>query len=301
MAHSLKDTRVNLMRSGWSVPAARVVEAGLCALLAWIAAQALWFIIYGTDALNLTVAAPSGSPAAATLFAGRGPAGAAAGLFDPLETAETPAQTALPESQLNMTLRGVINSVGGAGSAVIETPGRGQRSLAVGAEIAPGVRLEAIHLDHVIINRRGTRESLFLTEAAAQRARQAREAGPRPGGRAMTAASGAFSEAASPLSGRPDRALAATLDREDWIDGLRLEPVLRGGGVVGLRVREASAIEVLRASGLLPGDVIVRLNGETLNSARAGAAALQALSAADRVVAQVRRGDEEITLEAPLP
>ncbi len=284
------------MRSVWSEPAARVVEAALCALLAWIAAQALWFISYGTDALDLTVAAPTGSPTAATLADGLGPAGAAAGLFDGLDPSDAPAGTIAPETPLNMTLRGVINAAGGAGSAVIETPGRGQRSLSVGAEIAPGVRLEAIHLDHVIINRRGTRESLFLTEAAARRAREQRDR-PQPARTEEVRAA----QAANVLSGRPDPELARRLDREDWINGLRLEPALEGGRLTGMRVRDSSASAVLRASGLLPGDVITRLNGEPLTSAEAAARALRGLESADRVAVTVRRGEEEITLSAPLP
>lgn len=292
--------------SGWlrSAPArfaARAVEIALIAGLAWIAAQAFWFAVYGTDALDLEIAAPQ--PARA------GPAperldrtGPAAGLFDALPGAAPAAADAAPQTRLDMTLRGVRSGAdGGGGSAVIETPNRGQRSIAVGGEIAPGVRLAAVHKDRVIIERGGARESLFLTEAAARRARQMRAPADRVSQPSPASASGTFSEPASPLSGRPDRELAATLDREDWVDGLRLEPALRDGAVMGLRVREASAIEVLRASGLLPGDVIVRLNGQALTGPDAGAAALSALSAADRVVAQVRRGDEEITLEAPLP
>ncbi len=292
MAQSLKDTGVNLMRSGWSVPAARVVEAGLCALLAWIAAQALWFVIYGTDALDLTVTAPGGSPAAATLAAGRGPAGTAGGLFDALEEADTPARTTAPETQLDMTLRGIINAAAGAGSAVIETPGRGQRSLAAGAEVAPGVRLESIHLDHVIINRRGTRESLFLTEAAARRAREAP---------AQAAQPSPVPDAAPAQSGQPDAALAQALDRDAWVDGLRLEAALEDGRLTGMRVRETSSPEVLRASGLMPGDIITRLNGEPLTSAQAAARAMRGLEGAGAVVLTVRRGSGEITLEASLP
>jgi type II secretory pathway component PulC len=65
-------------------------------------------------------------------------------------------------------------------------------------------------------------------------------------------------------------------------------------------VRDTSTLAVLRASGLLPGDVIVRLNGDALVSAEAGARALRSLETAQRVVLTVRRGAQDITLEAPL-
>lgn len=271
--------------------AARAVEIGLVALLAWIAAQALWFAVYGTDALDLTVEAPLG--AADPVQTGLDRTGAATGLFDALDGA-APVAEAAPETRLNMTLRGVRS--GANGSAVIETPNQGQRSIPVGGEIAPGVTLVAVEDERVIINRSGARESLFLTEAAARRAREQRDR-PQP----APAPAVRSADAANVLSGQPDLELARQLGREDWINGLRLEPALEGGGLAGMRVRDSSASDVLRASGLLPGDVITRLNGEPLTSAEAAVRALRGLESADRVAVTVRRGEEEITLSAPLP
>jgi general secretion pathway protein C len=271
--------------------AARAVEIGLVALLAWIAAQALWFAVHGTDALDLTVEAPLG--AADPVQAGLDRPGSATGLFDALDGA-APVAEAAPETRLNMTLRGVRS--GANGSAVIETPNQGQRSIPVGGEIAPGVTLVAVEDERVIINRSGARESLFLTEAAARRAREQRD---RP--QLAPAPAVRSADAANVLSGQPDLELARQLTRRDWINGLRLEPALEGGRLTGMRVRDSSASDVLRASGLLPGDVITRLNGEPLTSAEAAARALRGLESADRVAVAVRRGEEEITLSAPLP
>jgi general secretion pathway protein C len=170
---------------------------------------------------------------------------------------------------------------GANGSAVIETPNQGQRSIPVGGEIAPGVTLVAVEEERVIINRNGARESLFLTEAAARRAREQRSAP-----QARTA---------------PEPVSASALSREDWINGLRLEPALEGGQLSGMRVRAGSSAEVLAASGLQPGDVITRLNGEPLSSADAAARAVRNLETAAQVTATVRRDGQDITLRAPLP
>jgi len=269
--------------------AARAVEIGLVALLAWVAAQALWFAVYGTDALDLDVDAPLG--AADPVQAGLDRPGSATGLFNALDGA-APVAEAAPETRLNMTLRGVRSGVNG--SAVIETPNQGQRSIPVGGEIAPGVTLVAVEDERVIINRNGARESLFLTEAAARRAREQRDR-PQPAPAVRSA------DAANVLSGQPDLELARQLDRDDWINGLRLEPALEGGRLTGMRVRDSSASDVLRASGLLPADVITRLNGEPLTSADAAARAMRGLESASRVAVTVRRGEEEIRLTAPLP
>jgi general secretion pathway protein C len=260
----------------------------------------VWFAVYGTDALDLAVEAPAG--VADPVQTGVDRPQAARGLFAAVE-GQADVVRAAPETRLNMTLRGVRSGADGtAGSAVIETPNQGQRSIPVGGEIAPGVTLVAVEDQRVIISRGGVRESLFLTEAAARRARQQPNPSSPPRQPApASSAAGAFAQPASPLTGQPDAALALELDREDWIDGLRLEPALEGGRMIGMRVREATRIEVLRASGLLPGDVIIRLNGEALTNAEAAARAVLGLEAAAQIAVTVRRDGEEITLEAPLP
>jgi general secretion pathway protein C len=278
--------------AGPSALAARVAEGVLVIVLAWIAAQAAWFVVYGTDALDIRIESPPVASSAAAETAAAG-APAASGLFSVPDGQAAATPDIAPETRLDLTLRGVRSAADGAarGSAVIETPQRGQRSIAVGGEIAPGVRLAEVHDDHVIIERSGARESLFISDAAARRAREAR---PAPSG------SAAFGEMISPLSGRPDPELAARLDREDWIEGLRLQPAMENGSMTGFQVREASAIEVLRAAGLRPGDIIMRLNGEPLSDADAAGRALRSLATADGVRLSVRRDGEEITLEAPL-
>lgn len=271
--------------------AARAVEVALAVALAWIAAQALWLVIYGTDGLAIEVEAPA--PSVGPQTAANGAAGSASGLFAALPGAAPAAQPDAPETRLNLTLRGVRSGADGTGgSAVIETPNRGQRSLGVGEEIAPGVTLYAVYDERVIINRNGARESLYLTEAAARRAREARNAAPARNAQADDPAPVA-------LTGQPDA--AAALDRDAWREGLRLEPALDDGAMVGMRVRDSSAREVLRASGLLPGDIIVRLNGEALTSAQAAGRAVRSLETADQVVLSVRRGGQDMTLEARLP
>lgn len=263
---------------------ARVAELALTAILAWIAAQAFWFIVYGTDGLDISIDAPSAGVAPAQ--AGLDVIGAATGLFSTPQGATSVAQV-MPETRLNMTLRGVRSGADGrGGSAVIETPNQGQRSIPVGGDIAPGVTLAEVLEDRVIINRNGARESLFLTEAAARRAREA-SVDPR-------------ASVAAPASA-PDLEGVGALTREDWIEGLRLEPALDGGRLVGMRVREASADPLLRALGLQAGDVIVQLNGAALTSADAAARAARSLERTDQVTLTVRRGAELITLEASLP
>jgi general secretion pathway protein C len=274
---------------------ARGAEVLLVLVIAWLAAQALWFTLYGAETRRLEIdtrparggggdlARDLSSLQAFDVFASR--AGAPA---DPAGDA--------PETRLNLVLRGVRTGASPQdGSAVIESPGQAQRALPVGAEIADGVRLVEIYSDRVIINRRGARETLYLREEAR---RNARAAGPRQS--APPQVSGPVVQGASALTGEPDPALAAGLETEDWVDGLRLEPVLEGGALTGLRVRDNTRLEVLRAAGLLPGDVIRSVNGTRLDGAEAARAVAAAFETAGQARLEIERRGAPVVLTIPL-
>lgn len=64
------------------------------------------------------------------------------------------------------SLHGVRAGDGGAGSAIIGTPDGTQSSFAVGDEVAPGVKLVSVEVDHVVLARGGARSPLFFPNAA---------------------------------------------------------------------------------------------------------------------------------------
>lgn len=282
--------------------AVRVCELAALLLLAWVAAQAFWFVLYGPALQNLDLRpgqVQAGMTSAATPLSVQGPV---RGLFSTPDGQGAVSVQVAPETRLNLNLRGVRRGVNpDQGSAVIESPAAGQRSIAVGGEVAPGVTLDSVYADRVIINRGGARESLFLTEAAAQRAQeeQARRARGNSAGQHSERA-GSYAQAAGALSGQPDLEIAATLDREDWVDGLRLEPALENNQMIGLRVRDNTRLEILRASGLLPGDIVTALNGEVLADAQAAARAARGLEGSARADFTVRRDGDTLTLSVPL-
>ncbi|MEQ8435324.1 MAG: type II secretion system protein N [Oceanicaulis sp.] len=279
---------------------ARGAEVLLVLVIAWLAAQALWFTLYGAEIRRLEIdtrlARGGGGDVARDLsslqsfdvFASRAGAEAA------------PAGDA-PETRLNLVLRGVRTGASPQdGAAVIESPGQGQRALPSGAEIADGVRLVEIYSDRVIINRRGARETLYLREEARRNARAA--AAPRTSAPAPVSApvSSTAGPGAGALTGEPDPALAAGLETEDWVDGLRLEPVLDGGGLTGLRVRDNTRLEVLRAAGLLPGDVIRSVNGTRLDGADAARAVAATFETAGQARLEIERAGAPVVLTIPL-
>ena len=285
----------------------RLIEIALVMVLAFIAAKAIWFLVYGAETRPSPIEffASASGPAqlepqtdlsrlsAVNLFRAR----------EGLAQAET--QLAAPQTRLNLTLRGVRTGANAqSGSAVIEAPSLGQRTLAVGMEISDGVTLEEIYADRVIINRRGARESLFLREEGARRTLSLAQAAPTSSApqtaQTIPAPARPSSAPQSRLTGQPNLELAAELGAEDWIDGLRLAPALEEGAMIGFRVRDNAHLEVLQASGLLPGDIVTTLNGIALTSPEQARDAINLFTQTDTVELDILRNGESVQLALPL-
>jgi general secretion pathway protein C len=277
----------------WAV---RLIELALIAVIAFLAAQAVWFVIYGDAVRPLALQTDAALSAGASQSVTDLSSLSGAGLFAARTGQVAAGPQIAPETRLNLTLRGVRSGANPqSGAAFIEAPGAGQRSFGAGDEIADDVTLEEIYEDRVIINRRGARESLFLTEEAARRARSGASARPAGAVQSATAAT-----QASPLSGAPDLTLARSLDPEDWIEGLRLAPQIENGQVTGFRVRPNSHLEVMRAAGLQPGDLVTVLNGVRLTGPEAASEALALFETRDRLAMTVVRDGGAIEIDVAL-
>jgi len=293
MATGHSTLRSNLLPAGAGSPvrwAVRLVELALIVVIAFIAAQGIWFAIYGDSVRPLALQSQAGLSAGGSQRATDLSALTNAGLFAARTGEIAAGPQVAPETRLNLTLRGVRRGANPqSGAAFIEAPGAGQRAFGAGDEIADGVRLEEIHEDRVIINRRGARESLFLTEEAARRAQSA-----------AAAQTISIRREQSAVSGEPDVQLARSLAAEDWVEGLRLAPQIDDGRITGFRVRPNSDLEVLRAAGLQPGDIVTVLNGVRLTGPGAASEALALFETRDRLAVTVLRDGAAIEIDVAL-
>lgn len=86
--------------------------------------------------------------------------------FDPFFRGGGGAQGPAAVTSLALKLYGIrMNEASGQGSAIIATPDGIQSSIAVGQEITPGVKLTSVAIDHVVIDRGGTAETLYLDQS----------------------------------------------------------------------------------------------------------------------------------------
>lgn len=89
--------------------------------------------------------------------------------LDPFFPVRADPAGSLPVTALPISLHGVrADSATGRGSAIIASGDGEQRVYAVGEPVADGVTLAAIAADHVVIERGGTREALWLDTAGGE-------------------------------------------------------------------------------------------------------------------------------------
>lgn len=248
-----------------------LLAALLGALLIFQLLRLLWTVITPLSPLGVwqPQAAVIASPAERrALFAS----------FDPFFRSAPQGPASATVTALGLTLFGInINEATGGGSAIIAGEDGVQTSFAVGDEIAPGVRLVGVAFDHVLLDRGGARESLFLDQSG--EAAVSNPATPLP---APTPEVGSTGTAGVSASGEMS---PATLKA-----GVGFAPRAEDGRVTGLVVQPHGDGAVFRAAGLRPGDVIRSVNGRPIGSAGDAAALANQIAPGARISLEVERG-----------
>jgi general secretion pathway protein C len=175
--------------------------------------------------------------------------------FDPffrLQTASGPATV----TALNLKLYGTREDrASGRGSAIIALPDGRQLSFAVGELIMPGVTLTGVAFDSVTINHNGASEQIFLDQPAAEAA----PGQPVPDG----------TQPAPPPTQAQPQIVAPPTPVPAPVPGqpIAMQPRNSGGRVTGIVVAPGGdGGQAFRAAGLVPGDVIVAINGRRVTS-----------------------------------
>jgi general secretion pathway protein C len=134
-----------------------------------------------------------------------------------------------------MTLRGLMVRPGAAASAIIESADGRQRLVRAGTPLGNGLTVESIDAGGVVIAGGGGRQTLSMPDSAPRLE-------PAAGGRVASA---------------PLKALAATAN--DY--RLAMKPRKAGGAITGYVVTDVARLPALRMAGMVPGDVLISVNG----------------------------------------
>ena len=248
-----------------------LVAAMLGGLLVWQAVRLLWTIVTPLSPLGAwqpqtaVIASPAERRA---LFAS----------FDPFFRTAAQGPASATVTALGLTLFGVnINEATGGGSAIIAGEDGVQTSYAVGDEIAPGVKLVGVAFDHVLLDRGGARESLFLDQSGDAAAATPVRALPAP-----TAEVGTPAAVGTSTGGE--------LSPDSLKAGVAFAPRTENGRVTGLVVQPQGDGAIFRAAGLRPGDVIRGINGRPIGSAGDAAALASQIVPGARISLEIERG-----------
>lgn len=203
-----------------------------------------------------------GADARQALFAG----------FDPFFRAggQAPGAAVQQVTSLALQLFGTrVNEGSGLGSAIIAGSDGVQTSYAVGDEITPGVKLKAVAFDHVVIDRGGTNETLYIDQSGGAGVGAETPGGPAEGMPAGGAARGSVPGQApgAPAPGlMVPPATGGALKAQDLAAGANFAPRSEGGKVTGIVVNQQGQNEAFARAGLRPGDVITQVNGRAITS-----------------------------------
>jgi general secretion pathway protein C len=305
-----------LYRHRLSSPLSWVALAVAAALLIWIATQLVWLLLQWNEPL------PEALPQVATASRQNTPPPSLAkwhlfGNAAPLEDGRNLAADA-PATQLQLTLLGVwAGKDPRRGRAIIADAAGVETSLSVGREVAPGVILDQVLKDRVVLSRGGSSEVLMLAReriAPAAASTGSTGAGSKPGYTAnagvltpsgpmgVTLPEGAISAPHLPMQGIDMEAVRKQLgaDPRDLAQSMTATPVMENGKFVGVRLFSSKYPGALAKLGLQGDDVVTSVNGVDVSDPARIASVVANLQNARSLNVAVRRDGKTQNLSVDL-
>lgn len=248
-----------LPRTNWYAAS----ELLLLGLLAVQAARLIWTVATPVEPFGRWRADPAAPTASLDVL----------GSFDPFFRLAPDAGAAVVTS-LQLKLFGVrADQATGRGSAIIGLPDGTQASYAVGDEVMPGVRLDAVRFDGITVLRGGAREQLFLDQSTP----------------AVTVSPLAVP---TPVTISPPAAAAPARLQDD----VAASPRIIDGRVAGFTLQPRASGEAFRGAGLQPGDVLVAVNGARITDAGSVPNLSNLLAQGNSVTVEIERSGNPVTL-----
>ncbi len=277
MAASLADASLAAGRERWRQLSPRAPTA-VSALLGVLIAADLAHTVLGLSARTRPVPLAAAAPAHHGVDAQRI---VAAHLFGTAPVAQDPAHARLAAADLKLS--GTIATQEPKHGFAIIVAGGASRMYAVGDPVGDAA-LFSVYLDHVILDRAGTLEALFLPHTALAGARGGAIAAAHPAPHR-----GQFVDSLGRVVGSDPGVLDRimhTLDvrdeKTDRVRGFRVFPVASGAA--------------MRILGLSPGDVLTSLNGTPLDDVKHGRELLQAVQPDGIATATVEREGQTLSV-----
>jgi len=183
-------------------------------------------------------------------------------------------QTANVVTSLQLTLFGIrMNEASGLGSAILSGPDGMQENYVVGEEIMSGVTLNSVEFDHVIINRGGVLESLYLDQS-------------------IPAQTVGTEDSVAPAS--------LTAGGNEIPGVASLAPRNEQGKVTGIVITPLGDGSLFKSAGFRDGDVIVSINGNPVGSTSDIETLKSQVQPGARLSVEVERGADTVPVAVNL-
>ncbi len=215
-----------------------------------------------------------------------------ANIFGVSDKAVPQKQVKVPETKLNLTLKGVLaaNPMSRA-SAIIAKGKSGKEDIfSVGDKMSGGILVKEIHPEYVVLERNGLLETLKLEKISSVNGIDLSN------NRQSLSSAGASSPAAALKEIRGD-----ILKNPTSFGDYALPVVVKENGKqVGYRLQPQKKGKLLAELGIESNDVITTINGVKLDNPKNGIVALRKLSSAKQLIIVVKRNGAEIPLNISL-
>ena len=294
--------QIQALGTQWGPRLPKLANLLLIALIAITAARIVWLLV---PANENSAAPPSKQPASRTQSADNN-SGAdfssilTANIFGQRANNAEPVEIdpmVAPETRLNLTLTGIFSASEAEHSrALIKDDSGKQRPYAVGDDIPGNAKLYSIHIDRVLLERKGRYETLRL--------QQDKLAGP-----SLSASNRRFTPAntgtSSQLTGDALTTLSevrAQLLQDPTKAGqyIRIQPVYNQGQLQGYRVYPGKNRQLFKDVGLRAGEMVTSVNGTQLNDPTLALQMLTELSSASQMSVTLERAGQSRTVNINL-
>ncbi len=222
--------------------------------------------------------------------------------------APVPSTQEAPDTQLRLTLKGVVASgdMMEAWAIVADRTGN-EDSYGIDSPLPGGAILKEIYSDRIILLHNGRLETLRLPKTelksnnnlrtSSNRRASSRRNHRRTASSASTNVNRLSVQATQTLK---DYRYKLLNDPQSVMNSVRAEPYRQGGRLKGYRIFPGRDKQLFGQIGLEPGDIVTSVNGIELDSPLKGLEIMQQLSDASNVSVNVLRNGVNQTFEAPL-
>jgi len=220
---------------------------------------------------------------------------AAGGLFGTAGSAESGASTSAPDTNLNLSLTGVIAADDPSiALAFIRVAGGSEKSYSIDEQVAGGAVVKEIYQDRVILSRNGRFETLRMPQKFSGIVLQDSSTEKlAPTNKANTIQSTIPVEEVQKYKQK-------LLSSPNELAGLiRQRPVRRNGKIIGYRLFPGSDRDLFKRLGLKPGDIITSINDLPLTDPSSAMQLYGQLPSMSQLNIKLDRGGQPMDLSLP--